>query len=223
MPVISWRLYMDMEDVSLSSVSRVSECYTVGLSCVGRRVSQAYLTMFLQTHHTSHSPADFASILSTTLSDTSLGAYVAPSWQLNRVLLWNPPLDRYVADKLNERVARGEELDEESQKEAYSVFKQAGMHKIMGDAVQAVFGGVFHQFVSKAPLVHTIVLISWQGGQVAHQIFHTRILPHLDLPKTGLPEPFKTRQRDIRNKWAHTTTNKLELEAIEPEESRIES
>jgi hypothetical protein len=50
----------------------------------------------------------------------------------------------------------------------------AGVHKVAGTTVEAVVGGVLHQF----------------GGSVAHRLFHTRVLPHLLLPGSpfGLPD-----------------------------------
>jgi len=55
------------------------------------------------------------------------------------------------------------------------VVRSVGLYKVMGEAVQAVVGGVYHQF----------------GASVTHRLFHTRILPHLLLRgPLGLPEAY---------------------------------
>lgn len=53
-----------------------------------------------------------------------------------------------------------------------------------GVAVEAIVGGVFHQFVRLIPSQgrHGLNLI--QGGSAAHRLFHTRILPILASAQT---------------------------------------
>ncbi len=61
--------------------------------------------------------------------------------------------------------------------------RSVGMYKVHGSTVEAVVGGVFHQFVrttfsGRLTSAHLPMSIL-QGGAVAHRLFHTRLLPHL--------------------------------------------
>jgi hypothetical protein len=92
------------------------------------------------------------------------------------VLLWVPTAPRETL-----RTAQSQNPDSElddALAASPGIAKSVGLYKVMGEAVQAVVGGVYHQF----------------GGSVAHQLFHTRILPHLFLPgrSSGVPEEFHT-------------------------------
>ncbi|KAL4241665.1 hypothetical protein ABKN59_000843 [Abortiporus biennis] len=113
------------------------------LSFIGRRVLNSYLLLMLH----------------------SSGEFVAPKWDLGRVMRWTPVnIDPRVAS-----AATGE-LDHLDPKLSWSI----GLYKVQGTAVEAVIGGIYHQF----------------GGSVAHNVFHTRLLPHILLPgrPEGLPD-----------------------------------
>jgi len=103
-----------------------------------------------------------------------LGEHIAPRWSLGRVLLWVPTVPRETL-RATQTQNPDSELDE-ALAASPGIAKSVGLYKVMGEAVQAVVGGVYHQF----------------GGSVAHQLFHTRILPHLLLPGrlSGVPEEF---------------------------------
>ena len=54
----------------------------------------------------------------------------------------------------------------------------AGLHEVAGTmVVEAVFGGVLHQLVSWISCSLTLLifeLTDYQGGRIAHRLFHTR-------------------------------------------------
>jgi len=118
---------------------------------LGRRTLEAYLLLFLQGLPAA-AEHDHARIVARALNTHALGQHVAPRWKLQEVMRWVPPRAGDLA--LDGRLA--------------------GVHKVAGTTVEAVVGGVLHQF----------------GGSVAHRLFHTRVLPHLLLPGSpfGLPD-----------------------------------
>jgi hypothetical protein len=113
---------------------------------------------------------DHSRIAARVLNTHGLGEHVA-HWRLQDVMRWNPPR------------AGDPGLDG----------KAAGLHKVAGTMVEAVVGGVLHQFVSHisgslTPL--KLELTDCYGGRIAHRLFHTRVLSHLLLPGSpfGLPD-----------------------------------
>ncbi|KAI9441660.1 ribonuclease-III-like-domain-containing protein [Lactarius indigo] len=118
---------------------------------LGRRTLEAYLLLFLQPLPAA-AEHDHARIIARVLNTHTLGQQVAPRWKLQEVMRWVPP-------RAGDIVLDG---------------RLAGVHKVAGTTVEAVVGGVLHQF----------------GGSVAHRLFHTRVLPHLLLPGSplGLPD-----------------------------------
>ncbi|KAI0788652.1 ribonuclease-III-like-domain-containing protein [Abortiporus biennis] len=132
------------------------------LSFIGRRVLKSYLLLML---HSSGTNLDYDYITEKVLHTHVLGEFVAPKWDLGRVMRWTPVnIDPRVAS-----AATGE-LDHLDPKLSWSI----GLYKVQGTAVEAVIGGIYHQF----------------GGSVAHNVFHTRLLPHILLPgrPEGLPD-----------------------------------
>jgi dsRNA-specific ribonuclease len=146
------------------------------LGFIGRRVLESYYLLFVHEAAQGRTHYDYDRLTSRALNTYFLGEHVAPRWSLGRVLLWVP-----TAPKETLRTAQTQHPDselDEALKASSGIAKSVGLYKVMGEAVQAVMGGVYHQF----------------GGSVAHQLFHTRILPHLLLPGTssGVPEEFHT-------------------------------
>jgi len=138
------------------------------LSFIGRRVLQTYLHLFLASAPAlQSSPAgvhDIELITERALNTYVLGEHVAPRWGLGRVLKWTPRNVHLLGMDIEDDDPR--ELLKLPKEKGWSV----GMYKVQGKAVEAVVGGVFHQF----------------GGAVSHRLFHTRMLPHILLP--GRPE-----------------------------------
>ncbi|KAH9006144.1 ribonuclease-III-like-domain-containing protein [Lactarius hatsudake] len=118
---------------------------------LGRRTLEAYLLLFLQALPAA-ARHDHARIVAHVLNTHTLGQHVAPRWKLQEVMRWVPP-------RAGDGVLDG---------------RVAGVYKVAGTTVEAVVGGVLHQF----------------GGSVAHRLFHTRLLPHILLPGSplGLPD-----------------------------------
>lgn len=129
------------------------------LSFIGRRVLSAYLTLFLNSSHAVKPSHDFDLILARALDSHVLGEHVAPAWKLGKILRWVPTIPRTLNPLLRPR----------GKKEGMQILRSVGLYKVQGEAVQAVIGGIFEQY----------------GGAVAHRVFHTRILPHILLPRTS--------------------------------------
>ncbi|KAI0059411.1 hypothetical protein BV25DRAFT_1961305 [Artomyces pyxidatus] len=128
-------------------------------SFMGRRVLDSYLLLFLHSLPASLiSRYDYERTSERVINSYVLGEHVAPQWGLPSVMRWSPA----------QFIEEGRHL---GPKELRSV----GLHKVAGTTVEAVMGGIFHQF----------------GGSVAHRVFHTRLLPHIMLPgqPEGLPDP----------------------------------
>ncbi|KIM86892.1 hypothetical protein PILCRDRAFT_815332 [Piloderma croceum F 1598] len=138
------------------------------LGFVGRRVLHAYLLMFLHSSPASDSTHDYELIASRALNTYGLGQYVAPKWHLGRILRWHPTIKpgTFKYDPKNMGKTSADDVDPElavALRSHPQVIKSVGLYKVMGEAVQAIVGGAYHQF----------------GGSVTHRLFHTRILPHL--------------------------------------------
>jgi len=124
------------------------------LSFIGRRVLHGYLTLFLHSQDASGLPVfdtdtseqitlpqhNYDEMCSTIINTYTLGEHVGREWRLERVMRWTP-----------------------ARRTGTSPLLSSGLHKIRGVTVEAIVGGVFHQF----------------GGSAAHRLFHTQILPIL--------------------------------------------
>lgn len=101
--------------------------------CVGRRVLKTYLLLFLNSSPALKASHDFEYIQDRALNTYVLGEYVAPQWQLGKVLKWTPA------------TTNGGILDPTTIGRDAS--RSVGLYKVQGTAVEAAVGGVFHQFV----------------------------------------------------------------------------
>ena len=97
---------------------------------LGRRVMNAYLLLFLQSSSAMTPEHDLDHILERTLNTYVLGEYVGPQWQLARVMSWTPA----VSSPLESSTASS---------------RSVGLYKVEGATVEAVVGGIFHQYVSR--------------------------------------------------------------------------
>ncbi|TFY66651.1 hypothetical protein EVG20_g4445 [Dentipellis fragilis] len=120
------------------------------LSFIGRRVLESYMLLFIHSAPGLNPKYDYSNIAARAINTYVLGEHIAPRWNLSEVVRWTPP-----------REVRAGNADE---------LRSVGLFKVHGTTVEAVMGGIFHQF----------------GGSVAHRVFHTRLLPHILLP--GKPE-----------------------------------
>ncbi|KAG8998086.1 hypothetical protein FRB94_007213 [Tulasnella sp. JGI-2019a] len=121
------------------------------LSFMGRRVLNAYLILFLHdararaqaSSSSTETPeeADYQAIVESVLDTGPLGKHVGGAWKVEEITRWIS----------NVTV------------EADKGLHWAGRHAARAATVEAIMGGVLHQY----------------GATVAHRVFHTRILPHL--------------------------------------------
>lgn len=95
---------------------------------LGRRVLGAYFLTFLHSCPNVNSGADYSNITSNALNTYTLGEHVGREWGIGKVLRW-----RYMVDP--QMIARG--VDN----------RHIGLHKVLGTTVEAIVGGVYHQFV----------------------------------------------------------------------------
>ena len=93
--------------------------------------------MFLHSCPNVNSGADYANITSNSLNTYTLGEHVGREWGIGKVLRWKSMVDPQMGVK---GVGSG----------------QIGLHKVLGTTVEAIVGGVYHQFVRlpRIPLPH---------------------------------------------------------------------
>jgi hypothetical protein len=73
-----------------------------------------------------------------TLHTYALGEHVGSKWGLGRSLQWVPAIAREAREQVK---AQPDSPD----------LRKVGLYKVQGDAVTAVMGGIFFQFVGPAP------------------------------------------------------------------------
>jgi len=130
----------------------------------GRRILEAYFLMFLHSCPNVNSGADYANITSNALNTYTLGEHVGREWGIGKVLKWRSMLDPQM-------VAKGADNG------------HVGLHKVLGTTVEAIIGGIYHQF----------------GATEAHKLFHTHLLPHILLKGTrqGVPDVYHSRAMQL--------------------------
>ncbi|KAH7912613.1 hypothetical protein BJ138DRAFT_1171799 [Hygrophoropsis aurantiaca] len=149
-------------------------------SFMGRRVLETYFLLFLHSAARNQHHHDYELLASQALNTYLLGEHVASKWSLGRILRWTPTVS---SDTLRPTSADSDAELETALTVNPGIVRSVGLYKVMGDTVQAVMGGVYHQF----------------GGSVAHRVFHTRLLPHILLPgkPEGVPAEFHQKALDI--------------------------
>lgn len=136
----------------------------------GRRVLESYLLLFLTSSPALKPTHDMDAIISRTLNTYVLGEHIGSKWGLGRALRWTPTVP---AHKLKP--------NEDQQ----ALLRNVGLYKVQGDAVAAVMGGIFYQFVR--PLC--LVLLCLPSVSLTHTpgnpggICGTSGVPHTDTPK----------------------------------------
>ena len=100
---------------------------------------------------------DFEEITARVLNTYAVGQHVTPGFQLSRVLRWQPAVNPSiitrpdVQPKYDLIPEKGTEKDAELTLALQAhpmLLKSVGLYKVMGEAVQAIVGGTYHQFVS---------------------------------------------------------------------------
>lgn len=84
--------------------------------------------MFLHSCPNVNPGANYEKIASNALNTYTLGEYVGREWGIGRVLKWKSMVDPQVAAKGADNA-------------------HVGLHKVLGTTVEAIVGGVYHQFV----------------------------------------------------------------------------
>ncbi|KAF7967782.1 hypothetical protein HWV62_33011 [Athelia sp. TMB] len=150
------------------------------LAFLGRRVMHTYTSLFLLSSPALNASHDVELIASRALNTYALGQHVAPRMHLGRALRWRPTVNPEVSKRAQFKFptpAPGQAdapqvLDPELAAALHShpaLMRSTGLYKVMGECVQAVIGGAYHQF----------------GGAVALKLFHTRVLNNLLLSGRG--------------------------------------
>lgn len=159
----------------------------------GRRILQTYLHLFLHSSPALHPTHDYSQISQRALNTYVLGEHVAPLWSFGKVMKWTP----VAGPLLSTPTARQEGPVAVLSRLGPEASRSVGLYKVQGTAVEALVGGVFHQFVCPYLLSGLRTRIdqrfyTFQGGSVAHRLFHTRVLPNILVPgrPEGLPDVF---------------------------------
>ena len=108
------------------------------MALIGRRVLQSYLLLFLHSSSGLKPTHDYEQLVERALNTYVLGEHVGPQWQLGKVMKWTPATSNssITSDPMSV-VHLGTEAT-----------RSIGLYKVEGTAVEALVGGVFHQFVS---------------------------------------------------------------------------
>ena len=94
----------------------------------------AYLQLFLHSSSALHHSDDVEAIMKSTLNTDFLGEYVGPQWGVGRVIRWTPSAPAHKLADMDRKV---------------DIRRQVGLYKVQGEAVQAIIGGIYFQFVSE--------------------------------------------------------------------------
>ena len=100
---------------------------------LGRRVLEAYLQLFLHSSSALDPSDDLEEILNSTLATNFLGEFVGPEWGVGRVIRWSPSAPAQKLANMDREV---------------DTRRQVGLYKVQGEAVEAILGGIYFQFVS---------------------------------------------------------------------------
>lgn len=109
--------------------------------------------LFLQSSPAARPDHNFELISDRTLNTYGLGQYVAPKWQLGRVLRWQPAVKPAIRNR-SDVPNNGDDRDLALALRSHpALVKSVGLYKVMGEGVQALIGGVYHQFVSRVRII----------------------------------------------------------------------
>lgn len=131
--------YLFVADDSLLTLISVSHL------SIGRRVLESYFLLFVHEVAQGRAQHDYDRLASRALNTYFLGEHIAPLWSVGRVLQWVPTAPRETL-RTTQTQKPDSELDE-ALRASPGIAKSVGLYKVMGEAVQAVVGGVYHQFV----------------------------------------------------------------------------
>lgn len=118
----------------------------------GRRVLQSYLLMFIHSSPALRPDHDYEKFILHALNTYTLGELVAPKWELGKVTKWKPMNVGNLSRPLGPDDDAPSPFADVKADNARSI----GMYKVHGTTVEAVVGGVFHQFVRVSSSIWTI-------------------------------------------------------------------
>lgn len=110
----------------------------MSLLASGRRVLKSYLLLFIHSSSALSPQHDYDHILERVLNTYVLGEFVGPRWQLGKVMKWTPATQ---SESLLQDPTSAVQLGRDAS-------RSIGLYKVEGTTVEALVGGVFHQFVS---------------------------------------------------------------------------
>ena len=118
---------------------------------IGRRVLRVYAMLFLTSHAGSeqHDSYNFDAICDKLLDTYVLGEHVGSAWELQSVMRWTPAIadKRLLKDKAIRAERNKNRLVSREIGEGITL-RSSGLYKVRGATVEAVMGGIYHQFVS---------------------------------------------------------------------------
>ena len=121
--------------------------------------------LFLASSPAADPSHDLEEITARALNTYVLGQHVAPKFQLARVLRWQPAVNPGITIHPQIQSKYGSEKDPElalALRAHPMILKSVGLYKVLGEGVQAIVGGAYHQFVSTSNFlsIHTYFSIS---------------------------------------------------------------
>lgn len=166
-------------------------------SCVGRRVIESYLLLFLNSSSALKATHDLDAILNRTINTYILGEHVGSSWGLGRALRWTPAVPASQVS-LTARDSR-------------KLLRGVGFYKVQGDTVAAVVGGIYHQFVSlRSAIVRGRIVERLNRELRLHSVFFIHGYfqnCHLNEVPKAFPMYFVRMHWQYVNAWGALTRN----------------
>lgn len=111
---------------------------------LGRRVMESYLLLMLHSSSALKKDHSLDEVVARALNSYTLGEVVGSKWGLGRAMRWTPSVS---ASLLRPEADQREML------------RSVGLYKVQGDAVSAVVGGVFFQFVRDGLSTHYFTVL----------------------------------------------------------------
>lgn len=103
------------------------------------------LQLFLQSVPSTNVTLDLEDISYRTLFTHTLGEQVGSAWDLSKVMLWTPILPQGQRELVGQDAGTYERIP-----------GRGGLYKVQGVAVEAIMGGIFHQFVGYLSPLHDL-------------------------------------------------------------------
>lgn len=164
-PDLAIRMVTHKGSISANAPAELSQ-HNARLAFLGRRILRLYLSIFFHAHTSLLEQARRQQQASDDTADAIAPSSGSPSSTKLTESLLNDTLNTY---SLGRFVATRWELEHNMRwmQMVDHRGRPSGLGKVSGQAVEAIMGGIFRQY----------------GAAVALQVFNSRVLPFLDLPK----------------------------------------